>query len=126
MKKLLFVLLCFSSTALFAGNPFVMGAGTHRDTFQSSDTTSRTTACTRAKGQAEEWLTRNQSFAYNTTHTSMSECQCDQPSPRRTGRKVCPSTGFAVDICDASRLIDEVIEFPWNCAVDATITRTDK
>lgn len=125
MKKFFFALLCFSTT-VSAGNPYVIGAGTFRDTFESSHPISRTSACTLAKTQAEDWLTRNQSFAYNTTNTSMNQCECDQPAPVRTGKKVCPPTGFAVDVCDASRLIDEVVHFPWTCAVSASITRENK
>lgn len=99
-------------------------AGTHRRTYEGHDSTSRSDACKRAKDQASEFLNYNQENfgVYSVSSSSQGECSCDKP-PSKIIKNVCPG---GTPICDASRLVDKTVDFPWHCIVDATVTKSKK
>lgn len=121
MIKIL-AILAFLPSIAYADGIAAYGEGTHRMTFEGHDADSRADACKMAKDQANGWLDRSQLVALNTTSTSKGECDCDKP-PSKIIKNVCPG---GTPICDASRLIDQTVEFPWHCIVDATVTNTRK
>ena len=116
-----FALLAFLPAIAFAQVP--EGEGTHRRTFEGHDATSRSDACKMAKDKSNRWLDVNQTtFGLYSISSSQGECSCDKP-PSKIIKTVCPG-GFP--ICDVSRLIDQTVEFPWHCIVDATVTKSKK
>jgi hypothetical protein len=97
--------------------------GTHRKTFDGHNASSRADACKAAKDEANVWLDVNQeTFGLYSINTNQGECSCDKP-PSKIIKNVCPG---GTPICDVSRLIDETVELPWHCIVDASVTKRKK